>query len=314
MYIRQRGIVSGPFEDDVLREMVRRGDIKLFDEASEDGVNWVQADTCEWFPTESRVRFAPAAVESAGVDDDPDVNPDAGGDAYELSAPQGDSPPSGHQEWYYQLLGTNQGPVPSSVIEQLIYGGQLDTLSLVWHDGLDNWMPAGTTPELAPIFVRMGTGMQGMPQIAQPTAEFLVNVEPAGSHHAGGDGNRTMFGWYSVAFSKYAEFDGRSRRSEYWYFSLVNILIYLAFQMLLIMTFPSFALPMILAMMYLVYAVVAFIPSLAVLFRRLHDTGRSGWWWLILLIPLVGTIILLIFLVEDSQRGSNLYGPNPKTG
>lgn len=311
MYIRQRGIVSGPFEDDQLREMVRRGDIKLFDEASEDGVNWVQADTCDWFPTESRVRFAPAAVEPVGVYDDPDDMGDEG-DGDGVSAYPGNSPPSDHHEWHYQVLGTNQGPVSSTVIEQLIYGSQLNTLSLVWHDGLDNWMPAGTTPELAPIFVRMGTGMHGMPQTVQPTGGLLINVEPAASHSARANDNQTMFSWYSVVFSKYAEFDGRSRRSEYWYFSLVNILIYLAFQMLLIMTFPSFALPMILAMMYLFYAVVAFIPSLAVLFRRLHDTGRSGWWWLILFIPLVGTIILLTFLAEDSQRGSNLYGPNPK--
>jgi uncharacterized membrane protein YhaH (DUF805 family) len=54
------------------------------------------------------------------------------------------------------------------------------------------------------------------------------------------------------------------------------------------------------------------IPGIAVTVRRLHDSGRSGWWILIALIPLIGTIILLVFMVLDSQPGDNEYGPNPK--
>ena len=55
------------------------------------------------------------------------------------------------------------------------------------------------------------------------------------------------------------------------------------------------------------------IPSLAVTFRRLHDTDRSGWWLLIGLVPLIGGIIFLIFMIQDSQSGENKYGPNPKS-
>jgi uncharacterized membrane protein YhaH (DUF805 family) len=63
-----------------------------------------------------------------------------------------------------------------------------------------------------------------------------------------------------------------------------------------------------------IYSLAVLIPSLAVSVRRLHDTNRTGWWVLIGLIPLVGTIILIVFLATDSQPGENQYGPNPKTG
>jgi uncharacterized membrane protein YhaH (DUF805 family) len=57
---------------------------------------------------------------------------------------------------------------------------------------------------------------------------------------------------------------------------------------------------------------VLLIPSLAAAARRLHDTGRSGWWQLIGLIPLLGAIVLIVFLVQDSEAGDNAYGANPK--
>jgi uncharacterized membrane protein YhaH (DUF805 family) len=60
------------------------------------------------------------------------------------------------------------------------------------------------------------------------------------------------------------------------------------------------------------YTLVVFVPSLALSVRRLHDIGKSGWWMLISLIPLVGPLIVLFFMVKDSQPGTNEYGPNPK--
>lgn len=61
-----------------------------------------------------------------------------------------------------------------------------------------------------------------------------------------------------------------------------------------------------------IYALAVLIPSLAVSVRRLHDTDRSGWWLLIALVPLIGAIVLLVFLVLDSNSGQNQYGANPK--
>lgn len=67
-----------------------------------------------------------------------------------------------------------------------------------------------------------------------------------------------------------------------------------------------------LGLVALIYSLALLVPSLSVGARRLHDTGRSGWWQLLMLIPLIGAIILIVFLVLDSTPGDNKYGPNPK--
>ena len=61
----------------------------------------------------------------------------------------------------------------------------------------------------------------------------------------------------------------------------------------------------------LIFALAMLVPSISIAARRLHDTGRSGWWQLISLIPLIGAIVLIVFLVQDSHE-ENQYGPNPK--
>ena len=121
-------------------------------------------------------------------------------------------------------------------------------------------------------------------------------------------------GWYVKVLKQYADFSGRARRKEYWYFILINFLINMgiAFVSGLIGGMsqdPSMTLAMV---MLTLYNLAVFIPSTAVGVRRLHDTNRSGWWLLISMIPLVGAIVLIIFFVEDSQPGPNEYGPNPK--
>jgi uncharacterized membrane protein YhaH (DUF805 family) len=61
-----------------------------------------------------------------------------------------------------------------------------------------------------------------------------------------------------------------------------------------------------------VYGLVSFVPSLSCMVRRLHDTGRSGWWYFIGFVPLIGGIVLMVFMVLDSDPDRNEYGPNPK--
>lgn len=114
--------------------------------------------------------------------------------------------------------------------------------------------------------------------------------------------------YYIECFKKYAEFSGRARRKEYWMFVLFNFLIGLAINLIL----SLIGLPNIALIVGGLYNLVALLPGLGVLVRRLHDTGRSGWWFLISLIPLVGIVVLLIFACCDSQPGNNAYGPNPK--
>lgn len=111
-------------------------------------------------------------------------------------------------------------------------------------------------------------------------------------------------GWFVEVLKKYAVFSGRARRQEYWMFTLISSLIYLGLVVL--------GLARDTEMPELVFFAAIFLPSLAVSVRRLHDTGRSGWWVLIGLVPCVGTIVTIIFMATEGERGENRYGPDPK--
>ncbi len=117
--------------------------------------------------------------------------------------------------------------------------------------------------------------------------------------------------YFLYCLQHYAEFNGRARRSEYWYFVLFNLVI----SFVIGFTFGVIAglldMPALANLAYL-WSLAMFIPGLAVSVRRLHDIGRSGWWLFLSLIPLVGAIILIIWYCTDSQPGANQYGSNPK--
>ena len=110
--------------------------------------------------------------------------------------------------------------------------------------------------------------------------------------------------WYIEVLKKYAVFSGRARRKEYWMFVLFSIIIYLVLYVLELLVGG----PGIVAFLY---CLAVLLPSISVCVRRLHDIGRSGWWIFISLIPAIGAIILLIFMVLESKPGENKYGPNP---
>ena len=99
-------------------------------------------------------------------------------------------------------------------------------------------------------------------------------------------------------FSQYAGFTGRARRSEYWWFTLFNMIV-------------SGIIGAILPNFEWIWTVIVFLPSLAVCVRRLHDVGKSGWFYLWIFLPLAGYIIMLIQLLKDSGP-DNQWGPNPK--
>lgn len=117
--------------------------------------------------------------------------------------------------------------------------------------------------------------------------------------------------WYLLAFKRYAEFSGRSTRKEFWYFQLFNFLVAMALAFMLMIWNQNEIVILVNTLILLAYTLAVFIPSIAVTVRRLHDTGRSGWWYFISWIPLIGGIILLVFLIERGDAGANEYGPAP---
>jgi uncharacterized membrane protein YhaH (DUF805 family) len=118
--------------------------------------------------------------------------------------------------------------------------------------------------------------------------------------------------WYTTVLKNYAGFGGRARRKEFWWFQLCQIVILLILFILDLRLGTTGSARPGLGVLSGLYALGTFIPALAVEVRRLHDTGRSGWWVLFGLVPLVGPIVLLVFLLQDSHPGENQYGPNPK--
>lgn len=125
-----------------------------------------------------------------------------------------------------------------------------------------------------------------------------------------------MMEWMLMPFRRYVEFSGRSRRKEYWMFVLFNLIVYFVLALL----FGAYQVtpegeidfgpgPMLLSL----YALIAFLPSLAVVVRRFHDQDKTGWLALLALIPFIGGLIVLVFMVIEGTRGPNRYGPDPKT-
>ena len=121
-----------------------------------------------------------------------------------------------------------------------------------------------------------------------------------------------MFNWYKkVVFDNYANFNGRARCSEFWYFVMFNIIFaisaYLTDTLLGLNFEPGSGGPI-----YLLYILGVFVPGLAVTVRRLHDINKSGWYILIVLVPLIGGIWFLVLLGTDGTRGNNSFGEDPK--
>ncbi len=117
--------------------------------------------------------------------------------------------------------------------------------------------------------------------------------------------------WYLEVLKKYAVFEGRAGRKEYWFFILFNILISMGLGYVDWLTGninPETGLGILSG----IYALGVMIPGMAVSVRRLHDTNRSGWWLLITFVPVIGALVFIYFMVLDSNPEINEFGPSPK--
>jgi uncharacterized membrane protein YhaH (DUF805 family) len=118
--------------------------------------------------------------------------------------------------------------------------------------------------------------------------------------------------WYlDVLKTKYAQFSGRARRREYWMFFLFSALVAIALTIVDAIT-GTLSAAAGTGLLGGLYSLAVLIPGLALTIRRLHDTDRSGWWLLIALVPVIGAIVLLVFMCLDSVPGDTRHGPSPK--
>lgn len=125
------------------------------------------------------------------------------------------------------------------------------------------------------------------------------------NHNA--EANFGILDWFKKALRNYTNFSGRARRKEYWYFVLVQMGLIIVAMILDAIIFNSET-----GLFYIVVVLGLFLPGLAVTIRRLHDTSRSGWWFLLSILPLIGSIVLLVFLASDTKLETNQWGPPAK--
>lgn len=115
--------------------------------------------------------------------------------------------------------------------------------------------------------------------------------------------------WYTSVLKKYAVFDGRASRTEFWMFVLFNIIaaVIVAIVDHILGTRTSSGV----GILGSIYSLAVLLPTIGVSIRRLHDTGRSGFWLLLAFVPFIGAVVLIVFYILESQPGDNEYGPYP---
>jgi uncharacterized membrane protein YhaH (DUF805 family) len=205
--------------------------------------------------------------------------------------------------YYLDGARNQQGPVPTDEIARLIRGGTIRRDTMVWQAGMPEWSPAGQVPEFATWFAQMPSSPGPSAQRTDGPYRDQMRPDQAGPYYAA---KRMGFGdAIKTCFRKYAVFKGRARRPEYWWWTLFNLLLSVA------LALADWAIagvngPEVLSNLA---NLALFLPSLAVGVRRLHDTDRSGWWILLWLIPLIGWIIIIVFLCQRGTEGANRFGP-----
>lgn len=117
--------------------------------------------------------------------------------------------------------------------------------------------------------------------------------------------------WYIDVLKKYVVFGGRARRKEFWMFMLFSTIISLVLGMIDRLAGMNFGPADSYGVLSSIYGVAVLLPTLAVMWRRLHDTDRSGW-WMLLYLTCIGIIVLIVFWAQEGTAGDNKHGPDPK--
>lgn len=156
------------------------------------------------------------------------------------------------------------------------------------------------TGQAVQIYLAQGQGFSQFTQNVEQQFQGVIK-----DHDAKDESAYNIVDWFIKCLKNYANFTGRARRSEYWFFVLAQIIILVIAMVLDAILFSGAPL------FYAVTALGLFLPSLAAGVRRMHDTGRSGWFLLISLIPLIG-LIVIYWLASDTKPETNQWGKPAK--
>ncbi len=123
-----------------------------------------------------------------------------------------------------------------------------------------------------------------------------------------------MIDWFKkVVFLNYANFEGRARRAEYWYFYLCAMLLFIPPYIIFIVGAiqESTIIMIVSGVVLAIIGLGLLMPTLAVFVRRMHDTGKSGWYFLLNFLPLI-SLLVFVFTLLESDKFTNKYGKDPK--
>jgi uncharacterized membrane protein YhaH (DUF805 family) len=121
-----------------------------------------------------------------------------------------------------------------------------------------------------------------------------------------------MIEWIMMPLKRYADFSGRSRRKEYWFFVLGVFIAAIVLSIIEKIAGLSGMVGGIYGPLTTILLLGVIIPSIAVQVRRFHDQDKSGWFVLLSLIPFLGAIIVLVFMFIEGTKGPNRFGADPK--
>lgn len=199
--------------------------------------------------------------------------------------------------WHFVEDKKRAGPFTEDEMRVFVRQGRVRSDTLVWCDGMTDWMPLHLSKGAALLLAAEDAVVQAVPPM--PRGGFSETVTAT----EGGGPGRPMgfFEAISSCFSKYVQFSGRASRSEFWYFGLFYFLC-----ALVVSGFEGFG-SVGGSLSSLLIFLGFLLPSLAVAVRRLHDTDRSGWWLLIGLVPVIGPIVLLVFYCLAPVPGRNRF-------
>jgi uncharacterized membrane protein YhaH (DUF805 family) len=191
--------------------------------------------------------------------------------------------------WYYANKNVKQGPVPADQIPGLIETKVIGADTLVWTDGMDNWAPA----------------KDAIPASLYPQADDSA-APPLGAAMGPPSFHPTNFvDSVKTVFNKYAVFQGRARRPEFWWFTLFSVAGGIA---LLLLDYTLFGIRDF-TVLDSIWHLALLVPTIAVGARRLHDIGKSGWWQLVGIIPILGWILVIYWFCQPGDSDHNEYGP-----
>jgi uncharacterized membrane protein YhaH (DUF805 family) len=203
--------------------------------------------------------------------------------------------------WFCAINGKQEGPFTVETLVSMSAQTPLRPDTLVWSEGMANWkplsetplfdaLPRPTTPPSVPLGNVLQAGAQSVAnQMVGATASMTAAINaPVGSTTAPG-----FVDAIKICFNKYADFNGRASRPEYWWFVLFSFIVSIV--------------TMFLPIVSLIVSLALFLPSLAAAVRRLHDIDKSGWWLLLVLVPLAG-LVIIYFLCQRGTEGQNRFG------